>query len=313
MEKVKACVGESLKLKVLSNPCDVDFTWYNMIRAELLRTTVQRAEQALDVGCGQGEVLLMLSKQIGQGVGVDILEDDVDAAENMRKKKGVENLEFIKANVVDLPFASSTFDVVLCLGDVLSYSNLYGQQERALSEIKRVLRDDGLTVYEGMNWDWEYKVSPYWTFFTHTDDGRFHFHRAKRIASGCETIREYEVVPETPIYDWILQQNWPLSPLDDSTSLDVIEESPIPQRYLKFRGVSSGQYYTPHALKRKYEKIGFRDVEVFAYGQTYDIVSKAGLLETVGQWKAELAKAEAEMIFHLRMGSGPWLFLVARR
>ncbi|MFQ6041523.1 MAG: class I SAM-dependent methyltransferase [Candidatus Poribacteria bacterium] len=307
-------MGEALKLKALpSDPRQVDFTWYNMIRAELLRKTVRRAEQVLDVGCRQGEVLLMLSGQIGRGVGVDISEDDVVVAENTRKKKGVENLEFIYANAVDLPFASSTFDVVLCLGDVLSYSNLYGQQERALSEIKRVLKDDGLTVYEGTNWDWEYKVSPYWTFFTRTNDGRFYFHRAKRTASGCETIREYEVVPETPLHNWILQQDWPVSSQGYNTTLDVIEEETIPQRWLKFRGVSRGQYYTPRALKKKYKSIGFRDVEVFAYGQTYDIVSKAGLLETVGRWKAELAKAEAEMILQLRMGSGPWIFLVARK
>ena len=51
---------------------------------------------------------------------------------------------------------------------------VHGQQQ-ALSEIERVLKNDGLTVYEGMNWDWEYKVSSYWTFFTHTSDGHFCF------------------------------------------------------------------------------------------------------------------------------------------
>jgi len=44
---------------------------------------------------------------------------------------------------------------------VFCYFNLNGQHDCVLSEIKRVLKDDGLTVYEGMNWDWEYKVSPY--------------------------------------------------------------------------------------------------------------------------------------------------------
>jgi len=119
MEKVEAFVEEYLK--VLSNPCDVDFTWYNMIRDELLRKTVQQAEGVLDVGCGRGEVLLMLSKQIGWGVGVDISEDDIVTAENTRKKRDIKNVEFIHANALDLPFALSTFDVVLCLGDVFCY------------------------------------------------------------------------------------------------------------------------------------------------------------------------------------------------
>jgi len=302
-----------------SDPCEVDFTWYNMNRAELLRKTLQQAERELDVGCGQGEVLFMLSKQIGWGVGLDLSKDDADkprpivAAEHTRRKRGFKNLAFIQANLLDLPFASSTFDVVLCLGDVLSYPNLYGQQDRVLSEMKRVLKDGGLTLHECMNWDWEYKVSPYWTFFTRTDDGCFYFHQAERTASGREMTRKYEVVPETPLHDWILQQNWPVNPQGHNTALDVIEEKPIPQRWLKFRGVNRYQNYTPRTLKKKVEKVGFRDVEVFAYGQTYDIVSKAGLLETVGRSKAELAEAEAEMAFQLRMGSGPWLFLVARK
>ena len=313
-------MGEVLKLRVLpSDPCQVDFTWYNVIRAELLRKTVKQAEQVLDVGCGPGKVLSMLSKQIGWGVGVDLSKDDADkprpivAAEHRRKKRGIKHLEFIQANAADLPFASSTFDVVLCLGDVLSYPNLYGQQDRVLFEMKRVLREDGLTIHQCMNWDWEYKLSPYWTFFIRKNKGSFWFYRARRTASGRETVRRYEVSSETPLHDWLLQQNWPVSPSGETTSLDVIEEEPIPQRWLKFRGVSRHQNYTPRTLKRKVEKAGFRDVEVFAYGQTYDIVSKAALLETVGRSKAELAEAEAEIAFQLRMGGGPWLFLVARR
>jgi len=303
---------ESLKLKVPpTKPCEIDFTWYNMIRAELLRKAVPNAEQVLDIGCRQGEVLLMLSEQIGRGVGVDISENDVVAAENTRKEKGIDNLEFMKANAVALPFASNTFDVVLCLGDVLSYLDPHGQKD-ALTEIKRVLIDGGLTIYEGMDWDWEYNASPYWTCFTRTEDGNFCFHRSKRTASGLETGNDYEVVLGTPLHKWILQQDWPVNPQGYNTSLDVIEDEPIPQNWLKLQGEGKVQNYTPHALKRKYEDIGFQDVEAFSYGQTYDIVCKAGLFETLGQWIAELAKAEAEIIFQLRMGSGPWIFLLAR-
>ncbi len=303
-----------MKLQVLpSDPCEIDFSWYNMIRNELLRKTVPRAIKVLDVGCRGGEVLFMLQEQIEHGIGIDISKEDVTYTEKERKKRNIKNLEFIQADAKELPFASGSFDVVLCLGDVLSYSNLYAEENLALSEIVRVLTDDGLTVHECMNWDWEYRLAPYWTFFMHTQDGRYFFHRNRRTVSGLETSRQYEVLRGSPLHDWVSQQNWPVSPQGERTSLDVREESPIPRRWLMFRGVSKHQNYTPRSLKRRYQKAGFRNVQVFAYGQTYDIASKAGLLETVGHSKAALAKAEAELAFKLCMGSGPWLFLVGRK
>jgi hypothetical protein len=54
---------KSLKLKVLpNNPCEVDFTWYNLIRAELLRKTVRWTERALDVGLDYPSTLLTLRR-----------------------------------------------------------------------------------------------------------------------------------------------------------------------------------------------------------------------------------------------------------
>ena len=305
---------ERLHLKVLArDPCENDFTWYEMIRDELLRKTVGRAQRVLDVGCARGEPLLMLSGQIGSGMGVDISEEGISAAESARKKLGIRNLEFTHASAVDLPFESGEFDAALMLGDVLCYDNLYGRQEQVLSEIRRVLKDDGLTVYQGMNWDWEYKLSPSWTYFMRADNGNFRFHRNRRTASGCETSRDYDVVPGTPLHDWLLQRDWPVSPQGHDISIDVIEERKIPQRWLKYSGVSRYQHYTPASLRRRYQNAGFRHVEVLAYGQTYDIVNKAGLLESVGLAKSELAEAEAAVALELRTGSGPWLFLVARK
>jgi len=42
-------------------------------------------------------------------------------------------------------------------------------------------------------------------------------------------------------------------------------------------------------------------------------VAKAGLLEQVAEFQSELATAEAEVVFALRLGSGPWLFLIAEK
>ncbi len=304
---------QGLSLRVLvSGPCELDFAWYDMIRDELLRRIVKQGARVLDVGCGKGGVLFGLSGQIESGTGVDISTNDLASAENTRKKRKLRNLTFIEANAIKLPLPSNRFDVVLCLGDVLSSSNLYGYEQSVLSEIRRVLRANGVVVYQCDNWDWEYRLTPYWTFFSRKSDGSFCFHRAKRRVSGLEIAHDYKVVSQSPLHRWILQQKWPESPQRDRTSLDVIEEKPIPSCWLEYQGRNKYRYYTLRSLKRLFENSGFHNVEVFAYGQTYDIVSKAGLLEAVEYLKPQLAKAEAEMALQLRMGSGPCLFLIGR-
>ena len=305
---------EELKLRVVpSPPCDLDFSWYEMIRDELLRKTVPPGSCVLDVGCGRGDALLMLSEQVKHGTGIDVSEDDIAAAERARKDRRVENVEFHLANAADLPFPDASFDAVLCLGDVLCYSNLFGKKERVLAEIRRVLLVKGLAVHDCMNWEWEYRTSPCWTHFSRASAGRFQFSRVKRAASGIEVSRNYEVLGDKPLHEWLLQQSWPVSPQGHSTSLDVAEERPIPRRCLKYLEVSKHQHFTPHGLRRAYMKARFHDVEAFPYGQTYDVASKAGLLETLRDVRADLAKAEAELALEQRTGSGPWLFLIARK
>jgi ubiquinone/menaquinone biosynthesis C-methylase UbiE len=306
---------EELKLKVIPyDPEELDLTWGHMIRDELLRRTVGQAKRVLDVGCGQGDVLLALSKQIGRGVGMDKSEGEVAAAERKRKKRRIKNLKFLRANALNIPFPSNTFDVVLCLGEVLQY--VYGKEDRVLSEIKRVLKRGGLTVHGCANWDVEFIDGPSWSYFLRTKDGRFHFSRKKRTAAGLETGPSYEVLPDTPLHHWILKQEWPFCP-GHNTSLDIVEEKPIPRKWLKFRRIGKNLYHTPRSLKRRHRKAGFRDVEVFPYGGTYGIVTKAGLLDTAGPSKAKfmarLARAEAETILKYRMGTGGELFLTARK
>jgi hypothetical protein len=72
--------------------------------------------------------------------------------------------------------------------------------------------------------------------FTRTAGTHFSFHRTQRTRSGSETVRDYDVVPGTPLYQWVLAQNWPVSPQGFDTSLGVKEKGPIAKKWLKFRG-----------------------------------------------------------------------------
>lgn len=309
-------MSKLLNLEVVpAQPCALDFAWYEEIRAGLLRQTVEHVGRVLDVGCGRGDVLLMLSGQIGEGIGIDLCQGDLDRAESERQQRKITNVMFQHADAIALPFPDGVFDFVLLLGDVLAYPSTYGKHETVVTELRRVLKEGGIVVHESMNWDWEYRwpYPPSDISFTRSGRGDYTMHRIRRDVSGLETAQDYEVLPGTPLHQWILEQEWPVSPQGANTRLEVRECTPISNEWLKFCSTSHYKHYRAQDLARLYKRAGFHPPEVFAYGQTYDIVAKAGLLEQVAAFQSELATAEAEVAFTLRLGSGPWLFLVAEK
>lgn len=307
-------MDEVLDLSVVPpSPSDLDFAWYEEIRDGLLRRTVGGAGRVLDVGCGPGNVLLALAEQIGEGIGIDVSQEFLHQAERARQEQGIANVTFRHADATALPFPDGGFDVVLLLGDVLSYIEP-GKHRVVVAELRRVLREGGIAVHESMNWTWEYRwpYPPSDIAFTRSGEGGYTLQRIRRTASGLETSHKYAVLPDTPLHDWILAQEWPVctSPAAN-TWLEAQENAPIPTKWLKFNGVSRYRHYRLRDLERLYERAGFRRAQAIAFGQTYDLVKKAGLLDQIGAFQPALAAAEAEVAFTLRLGSGPWLFMTA--
>ncbi|MBN1936575.1 MAG: class I SAM-dependent methyltransferase [Anaerolineae bacterium] len=307
--------SESLNLSVVpQQPCDVDFGWYEEIRDELLRQTVGQAGRVLDVGCGRGQVLLMLSGQIGEGIGIDVADEDLSHAESERQERGAENVSFRHGDALGLAFPDASFDVVLLLGDVLTYIDP-AKHGKVVADLYRVLKPGGQAVHESMNWTWEYR----WPYpkmdiaFKRAGKEAFTAHRLARDAFGLEASQDYEVLPDTPLHRWIVAQEWPVSPQEASTWLEVQEHAPIPEAWLKPSGRSQFKHYCSGDLERLYSVGGFCSVEAFAYGQIYDLVNRAGLLEQIAPFQSQLACTEAELALTLRLGSGPWLFAVAEK
>jgi len=292
---------------------DLDFRWYEEIRDALLLRVVKGATRVLDVGCGDGEIFLSLAGVIGYGLGVDRSSSDVGKARVNASGRGIGNVEFALADATALPAGDNSYEIALCLGDVLGYSNLYGRRRQALLEMGRVLRPGGMAVIHCMNWTWEYRSSAEWTCFLREPGSGFVFCRVGRTASGRETSRNYAVVEGTPLYHWVSKQEWPVSPSGDQTSLDVCVNGPIPKQWLCYAGTSRHHRFTAVGLRRALRSAGFADVWITAFGATYDIAHKAGLLEAVEPLRQRLVQAEAEVIWKQREGSGPWFFATARK
>lgn len=92
----------------------------------------------LDVGCGTGNLLLkVIEKNKKTNIyGIDMSPDMLDIA---KIKMKYTNATLIEADAENLPFADDFFDVVICIESFHNYSN----KEKALLEIKRVLKNNG--------------------------------------------------------------------------------------------------------------------------------------------------------------------------
>jgi ubiquinone/menaquinone biosynthesis C-methylase UbiE len=104
---------------------------------------IQKSHSILDLGCGWGYYSIYLGKKGFNIVSIDLSPNRVKKAKQVAEKEKVNsNLNFLSGDITLLPFASNTFDVVLCL-DVLEYVK---NDDKAVSEISRVLKPQGLVL-----------------------------------------------------------------------------------------------------------------------------------------------------------------------
>ena len=111
---------------------------------------LEAGQRVLDVGCGTGDDvhdLAVLVAPTGEAVGLD---NDPDLlAEARRRAVGREALTFVAGNAEALPFDDATFDA--CRAErVLQH---LAHPERAVGEMRRVLRPGGRLVLLDVDWD----------------------------------------------------------------------------------------------------------------------------------------------------------------
>lgn len=99
----------------------------------------------LDAGCGTGAAFAYL-KRFGDIVGVDLSDDALRLARLVHIGK------VKKADIINLPFPSSEFEVVMCL-DVL-YHRWVGNYGKAIGEFHRVLKPKGLLFLREPAFNW---------------------------------------------------------------------------------------------------------------------------------------------------------------
>ncbi|MCU0605770.1 MAG: class I SAM-dependent methyltransferase [Desulfobacterales bacterium] len=117
-----------------------------MVTVDFGRIDINPGSRVLDVGCGSGRHTAAAYRLPGARVlGVDVAADDLSAARERLQlhdrlgAHGGGRWDLCAADACRLPFADSSFDLVIC-AEVLEHVRSHG---RVLSEIARVLRPGG--------------------------------------------------------------------------------------------------------------------------------------------------------------------------
>ena len=104
--------------------------------------TLSPGEVVLDLGSGGGIDVLLSAKRVspgGKAYGLDMTDEMLELAEKNKAEAGVENVEFLKGHIEEVPLPEDHVDVVISNCVI----NLSTDKPKVLSEAFRVLKPGG--------------------------------------------------------------------------------------------------------------------------------------------------------------------------
>ncbi len=99
-------------------------------------------EVVLDLGSGGGIDVLLSAKRVspgGKAYGLDMTDEMLALARDNQKKAGVQNVEFLKGEIENIPLPDNSVDVIISNCVI----NLSADKDRVLREAFRVLKPGG--------------------------------------------------------------------------------------------------------------------------------------------------------------------------
>jgi 2-polyprenyl-3-methyl-5-hydroxy-6-metoxy-1,4-benzoquinol methylase len=99
-------------------------------------------ETVLDLGSGGGIDVLLSARRVGptgKAYGLDMTDDMLALARENQRKAGIENVEFLKGEIEQIPLPDNSVDVIISNCVI----NLSGDKDRVLREAFRVLKPGG--------------------------------------------------------------------------------------------------------------------------------------------------------------------------
>ena len=99
-------------------------------------------ETVLDLGSGGGIDVLLSAKRVGptgKAYGLDMTDEMLSLANENKRKAGVQNVEFLKGEIENIPLPDNSVDVIISNCVI----NLSADKDRVLREAFRVLKPGG--------------------------------------------------------------------------------------------------------------------------------------------------------------------------
>lgn len=123
---------------------DIDANLSARLKYDLVLKYLKAEDEVLDVGCANGIHMRLLAPRCRRIAGVDISEPMLEVARKRLDEDGISNAELYQRSAADLGFSDSSFDLVYAFSILLLVPNV----ERALAEIHRVLRPNGIAILD---------------------------------------------------------------------------------------------------------------------------------------------------------------------
>jgi ubiquinone/menaquinone biosynthesis C-methylase UbiE len=102
-----------------------------------------QGKRVLELGCGTGEYALWYAANgAKEVVGVDLSDGSLALANKKKEEAKIQNVQFIKKNILELDFPDNSFDYVYSVG-VLHHT---GDPYKGFQHLCRVVKPDGLVI-----------------------------------------------------------------------------------------------------------------------------------------------------------------------
>jgi len=119
-----------------------DYQEYFDFEKEYLSKNLQPNQRVIDIGCGDGRSIMPIAAQAKEFIGID--HDPVAIKDALVNFENLEKATALQADATKLPLEKKSVDIAF-IG--LTFVNFGEDKEKALAEIKRVLKDGGKLIF----------------------------------------------------------------------------------------------------------------------------------------------------------------------